>query len=68
MGMARGKKDMKDYWIDKYLSVSFPLENIRINSTFGSQGERFTGKHRSNTRDLTLGQDTRKYYPCSMAT
>lgn len=67
MGMAQGKKDMKDYWIDKYLSVSFPLESIRINSTFGSRVDPFTGST-SNTRDLTLGQDTRKYYPCSMAT
>lgn len=46
MGMAQGKKDMKDYWIDKYLSVSFPLESIRINSTFGSRVDPFTGKHK----------------------
>ena len=48
MGMAQGKKDMKDYWIDKYLSVSFPLESIRINSTFGSRVDPFTGKHKQH--------------------
>lgn len=35
---AQNKSDndnLQDYWIDKYLSVSFPLRNIKVNSSFG---------------------------------
>ena len=33
---AQNKSDndnLQDYWIDKYLSVSFPLRNIKVNSS-----------------------------------
>lgn len=33
---AQKKSDndnLQDYWIDKYLSVSFPLRNIKVNSS-----------------------------------
>lgn len=36
--------EKKDYWIDKYLSVSFPLKSIRINSFFGTRADPFTGR------------------------
>lgn len=35
---------LQDYWIDKYLSVSFPLQSIEINSAFGIRRDPFTGK------------------------
>lgn len=41
---AISKKEIKDYWIDKYLSVSFPLSSIRINSFFGVRTDPFSGK------------------------
>lgn len=34
---------LQDYWIDKYLSVSFPLQSIKINSSFGIRKDPFTG-------------------------
>lgn len=42
--MAQGKKESREYWIDKYLSVSFPLQNIKVNSFYGSRVDPFTGK------------------------
>lgn len=42
--VAQGKKESREYWIDKYLSVSFPLQSIKINSFYGSRVDPFTGK------------------------
>ena len=42
--VAQGKKESREYWIDKYLSVSFPLQNIKVNSFYGSRVDPFTGK------------------------
>lgn len=41
---AIGVEGSRDWWIDKYLSVSFPLERIKINSSFGKRRDPFTGK------------------------
>ena len=38
------EEDIKDYWIDKYLSVSFPLKSIRITSFYGKRKDPFVGK------------------------
>lgn len=46
--LAITEDDIKDYWIDKYLSVSFPLKTIRINSFFGTRVDPFTGKNRQH--------------------
>ena len=35
---------LQDYWIDKYFSVSFPLQSIEVNSAFGIRKDPFTGK------------------------
>lgn len=35
---------LQGYWIDKYLSVSFPLQSIKINSLFGIRKDPLTGK------------------------
>ena len=40
------EESLQDYWIDKYLSVSFPLRNIEISSSFGTRKDPFTGKRR----------------------
>lgn len=42
--VAIGTKGSRDWWIDKYLSVSFPLDRIKINSLFGKRRDPFTGK------------------------
>lgn len=43
----------RDYWIEKYLSVSFPLDNIKVNSSFGIRTDPFSGRaRRHNGLDL----------------
>lgn len=34
----------KKIWIDRYLSVCYPLRNIRVTSPYGSRKDPFTGK------------------------
>ena len=34
----------REYWIDRYLSVSYPLEQIQITSRYGQRRDPFTGK------------------------
>lgn len=34
----------RSYWIERYLSVSYPLKSIRVNSPFGLRKDPFTGK------------------------
>lgn len=42
MAFAQNADD-RDYWLDKYLSVSFPLRSIHINSGFGIRRDPFSG-------------------------
>ena len=47
------QENSRDYWIDRYLSVSYPLDHIKINSSFGMRRDPFTGKSaRHNGLDL----------------
>lgn len=41
---AQNRVDIQDYWVDKFFCVSFPLNNIKINSHFGTRSDPFTGK------------------------
>ena len=34
----------RDYWIDRYMSVSYPLKSIKVNSKFGTRRDPFSGK------------------------
>ena len=34
----------REYWIDRYLSVSYPLEQIQVTSPYGKRKDPFTGK------------------------
>lgn len=34
----------RQYWIARYLSVSYPLKNVQVSSAFGSRKDPFTGK------------------------
>ena len=47
----------QDYWIDKYLSVSFPLQSVEINSPFGIRKDPFTGKEKEH-----CGLDLKAHY------
>lgn len=47
----------QDYWIDKYLSVSFPLQRVEINSAFGIRKDPFTGKEKEH-----CGLDLKAHY------
>lgn len=37
------EESLQEYWIDKYLSVSFPLKSVEINSAFGLRKDPITG-------------------------
>ena len=45
---AAEKKGSRDWWIDRYLSVSFPLQRIKVNSAFGVRTDPFTGKSKTH--------------------
>ena len=36
----------KEIWVGRYLSVSYPLQRIRINSSYGYRKDPFTGKRK----------------------
>lgn len=54
---AQSRHSEKDYWIEQYLSVSFPLQSIRVNSSFGTRTDPFSGKAK-----LHKGLDLRARY------
>ena len=41
---AQERSIQEDYWLDKYLSVSYPLKSIHITSSYGTRIDPFTGK------------------------
>ena len=45
---ALGMKGSKEWWIDKYLSVNFPLRSIKVNSYFGQRTDPITGKKKTH--------------------
>lgn len=47
----------RDYWIERYLSVSYPLKTVKVSSHFGKRKDPFTG-------ELTLhsGLDLQAHY------
>lgn len=46
-----------EYWIDRYLSVSYPLKDIYVTSSYGSRRDPFTGG-----RAFHSGLDLRAHY------
>ena len=47
--LAQNADSEKDYWIDKYLSVSYPLRQVEINSKFGERIDPITGTLRMHS-------------------
>lgn len=47
----------RDYWIDRYLSVSYPLKSIKVNSSFGARKDPFTGEQSTHS-----GLDLQAHY------
>ena len=47
----------RNYWICRYLSVSYPLKNIKVNSPFGSRKDPLSGKKSTHS-----GLDLRAHY------
>jgi hypothetical protein len=54
---AQARAIDRDFWIEKYLSVSYPLKGIKVNSQYGSRRDPFT--HRQATHN---GLDLQAYY------
>ena len=46
LGVAETADVRKKTWIDRYLSVSYPLRRIRITSPYGYRKDPFTGKRK----------------------
>ena len=47
----------RSYWIDRYLSVSYPLKSVKVNSSFGMRKDPFTGE-----KCLHSGLDLEAHY------
>ena len=47
----------RDFWIQRYLSVSYPLKHVKVNSPFGTRRDPFTGAKASHN-----GLDLKAYY------
>ena len=43
------RKEGRTYWIERYLSVSYPLNTIEVTSPFGTRKDPFTGEHVSHS-------------------
>ena len=41
---SQAQDNDREYWIDRYLSVSYPLEQIHVTSPYGKRKDPFTGK------------------------
>ena len=41
---AKSGPSGRDYWIERYLSVSYPLKSIKVSSHFGKRKDPFTGE------------------------
>lgn len=39
----------REYWIERYLSVSYPLQNVKVNSPFGTRKDPFTGERSTHS-------------------
>jgi len=57
VSFAQNKEDIRDYWIDKYLSVSFPLRSMHINSLYGRRTDPITGRPKDH-----CGLDLKAHY------
>jgi hypothetical protein len=55
-------KEGRSYWIDRYLSVSYPLASIEVTSTYGERNDPFTGQRNNHS-----GLDLRANYEQVMA-
>lgn len=54
---ATSEVGSRAYWIERYLSVSYPLKSVRVNSPYGIRHDPFTG-----SKVLHNGLDLRAYY------
>jgi len=53
----RAQTEDKEYWMERYLSVSYPLKSVKVNSPYGTRKDPFTGK-----KSVHSGLDLRAYY------
>ena len=57
----QSEEEMRNYWIDCYMSVSYPLKKIMVTSPYGRRKDPFTGK-RSNHKGLDLRASGEEVY------
>ena len=58
---GKQSEEMRNQWIDRYMSVSYPLKKIIVTSPFGRRKDPFTGK-RSNHKGLDLRARNEEVY------
>lgn len=63
LGVAETADVRKKIWIDRYLSVSYPLRRIRITSPYGYRKDPFTGRG-SFTEASTSMPEAKRYWLC----
>ena len=61
MAGKQSEEEMRNYWIDCYMSVSYPLKKIMVTSPYGRRKDPFTGK-RSNHKGLDLRASGEEVY------
>ena len=58
---GKQSEEMRNHWIDCYMSVSYPLKEIIVTSPYGRRKDPFTGK-RSNHKGLDLRANGEEVY------
>lgn len=58
---GKQSEEMRNQWIDCYMSVSYPLKKIIVTSPYGRRKDPFTGK-RSNHKGLDLQANGEEVY------
>ena len=58
---GKQSEEVRNQWIDCYMSVSYPLKKITITSPYGRRKDPFTGK-RSNHKGLDLQANGEEVY------
>lgn len=61
MAGKQSEEEIRNQWIDCYMSVSYPLKKIMVTSPYGRRKDPFTGK-RSNHKGLDLRASGEEVY------
>ena len=46
---ADGIQEGREYWVERYMSVSYPLKSVKVTSPYGSRKDPFTGERATHS-------------------